>query len=191
MSHELRTPMNAIIGMTTSWPAASAIPPSRTSSRIASSQPLAATANDIPRPSKIDARTPDPGETVFTVGSLVSKPGKPDRRQTGRQGLRSRPNSLRAGKPRTRRPLRLQRFSSALVGNAISSPAGTVTLAVYALDRRARENISLHFFVTDTGIGDTRVAAKVFEPFRQADGSIAKIQRHRRIARHLPPPDPG
>ena len=179
MSHELRTPMNAIIGMTHILARRISDPAQQDKlGRIASSaNHLLQLLNDILDLSKIDAERLTLEKTVFTVGSLVSNLESLIGDKLAAKGLRSR-HEFAPGLENLELlgdPLRLQQVLLNLVGNAIKfTQRGTVTLAVY-VDEESEENIGLHFSVTDTGIGMTpEVAAKVFEPFEQADGSITR-----------------
>jgi signal transduction histidine kinase/ActR/RegA family two-component response regulator/HPt (histidine-containing phosphotransfer) domain-containing protein len=76
-------------------------------------------------------------------------------------------------------PLRLRQILNNLLSNAVKfTPAGGITLRVDTLDSQSVDGQSepmLRFAVSDTGIGmDDGCAARLFEPFMQADGSITR-----------------
>ena len=79
------------------------------------------------------------------------------------------PDSLRGD------PVRLRQILSNLVGNAIKfTDRGSVTVRVMR-ERQTPAGATIHFLVCDTGIGiPEEQQACIFEPFRQADGSMTR-----------------
>jgi CheY-like chemotaxis protein len=75
-------------------------------------------------------------------------------------------------------PTRLRQILVNLVGNAIKfTEKGSVHISLGCNPDRARvrNEIGLHFEVRDTGIGiPAEQQSKIFEPFRQADGSTSR-----------------
>jgi CheY-like chemotaxis protein len=72
-------------------------------------------------------------------------------------------------------PNRVRQVLLNLINNAVKfTPSGSVRVEVTLEKERARV-VMLRFSVTDTGIGLTEEQSKlIFEPFRQADGSITR-----------------
>src|SRR5271169_3400683 len=72
-------------------------------------------------------------------------------------------------------PVRLRQVILNLVGNAIKfTDQGEVVLRVRA-ESQDEEGVTLHYVVTDTGIGISRDKQKmIFEPFSQADTSTTR-----------------
>jgi signal transduction histidine kinase len=78
-------------------------------------------------------------------------------------------------------PLRLGQILTNFVNNAVKfTERGEIRLNIELLERTG-EKVQLKFSVCDTGLGMTREqAAKLFQPFTQADMSITrKARRHR------------
>lgn len=72
--------------------------------------------------------------------------------------------------------VRLKQVLSNVISNAIKfTHQGSVTLEISAENDNGRQNTTMVFRVIDTGIGiDSAFLGKIFEPFEQADSSIAK-----------------
>lgn len=175
MSHELRTPMNGVLGLTEIVLLDEALPPPhrvRLQTVLQSGRALVDLLNDILDLSKVEA-----GQLV-----LESIPWNPRRiaqdveRLFGevarRKGLDLRlvvePDGLPAWVMGD--PTRVRQVACNLVGNAVKfTESGSVVLGL-----SARDGV-LVFEVTDSGPGiPPEVQARIFEPFTQADASMAR-----------------
>jgi len=173
MSHEIRTPMNAIIGMTH---LAMDVPPGDKLQRFMqaikhSAENLLSLLDDILDFSKMEAGQLQLNNVPFNLLEL-------------RQGIVSTMNMLAVEKglelqclPVSPRPLffigdklRLRQILLNLVGNAIKfTPGGSITIETI-LEPIDPQQTSLHFIVTDTGIGiPPEKLAQIFNSFEQAD----------------------
>jgi CheY-like chemotaxis protein len=178
MSHEIRTPMNGIIGMTElalmTGPDAQVRDYLTTVKTSADS--LLTILNDILDFSKIESRKLELETTPFSVRELLAETLKPlamKAEQTGIELLCDIDPAMSDGVIGDR--LRLRQVLSNLIGNAIKfTPSGHVLVEVRERVRTGNRT-TLHFQVTDTGIGipadkhDT-----IFEAFIQADGSTTR-----------------
>ena len=178
MSHEIRTPMNGVLTMAQLLEEMNLPPEQKEMARVIrdSATALLTIINDILDFSKIESgrlhlETVDmtPVELVEGVAELLSPralekgiglitfvdPGLPER--------------LRGD------PVRLRQIITNLAGNAIKfTEKGCVRIAVEAVEHGARP-LRLRFSVSDTGIGlDDEQQARLFEPFTQADATIAR-----------------
>ena len=180
MSHEIRTPMNAIIGLSALGSSLPDLPP-----RIAeyldrihnSSRALLSTLNDILDYSKLEADRVSLEQTEFGLDELLEN--VIDLFALGAESkgvelvLRVQP-----GLPATLvgDPLRLGQVLNNLVGNAVKfTAAGHVRLSVTALPSTSSARARLKFAIEDTGIGISPAdQERLFAPFTQADGSIAR-----------------
>lgn len=72
---------------------------------------------------------------------------------------------------------RVKQVLSNLISNAIKfTPQGSVRLVVTVDESTGRSDTTMQFQVVDTGIGiDESMLEKIFDPFEQADSSIAKL----------------
>ena len=179
MSHEIRTPMNGIIGMTDLALLAGPTDQQRDYLMTvkSSADSLLSILNDILDFSKIESRKLELESVPFSVRELVGQTLKPLAVKAEERGL----EVISDIGPEVvdgvlGDPLRLRQVLSNLVGNAIKfTPAGHVLVQVR---ERARDGArsTLHFQVTDTGIGipaDKHQA--IFEAFSQADGSTTRV----------------
>ncbi|MFP3090703.1 response regulator [Treponema sp. TIM-1] len=183
MSHEMRTPMNAIIGMTTI--AQSSHDPERKEYCLAkineASNHLLGVINDILDMSKIEAGKFELSYTEFNFEKMLQRITnvmnfKFDEKHQNFvvRVARDVPESIIADEQR------LAQILTNLLSNAgkFTPESGTIILAIKKRANDAIDNnklCTLHFEVTDTGIGIAPDQQKrLFSLFEQADGSIAR-----------------
>ena len=182
MSHEIRTPLTAIMGMTgllLDLPEGATLGPSERHDLqviLQSGQHLLQLVNNILDFSRLDAGMLKLDETAFDVRALLNGTIDlllPEARRKGLTlDLEIAPDvPLRAGGD----PARLRQVLLNLVGNALKfTENGGASVSV---QRIGTENgvTRLGFTIADTGIGIAPEALdKLFEPFVQADRSIAR-----------------
>ncbi len=178
MSHEIRTPMNAIIGMgDLLWDTSLANKQQEYLSLIrSSSRSLLVLINDILDFSKIEAGKLDLDMAPFRIRSLLGEIIQNFRSQILGKEVSFLPDlspDLPAGVMGD--ALRLRQVLVNLLGNAFKfTETGYVCLCVTVAERHGK-NISLHFSVSDTGIGiaSDKLDA-LFDSFTQADTSISR-----------------
>ncbi|MGE5475307.1 MAG: ATP-binding protein, partial [Bacteroidales bacterium] len=178
MSHEIRTPMNGVLTMAQLLEEMNLPPEQKEMARVIrdSATSLLTIINDILDFSKIESgrlqlETVDmnPVELVEGVAELLSQ-----RALEKGVGLitfvdPALPERLRGD------PVRLRQIITNLAGNAIKfTEKGCVRIAIETADANQRP-LMLRFSVSDTGIGlDDEQQARLFEPFTQADATIAR-----------------
>ena len=183
MSHEMRTPMNAIIGMTAI--AQSSKDPERKEYCLSkineASVHLLGVINDILDMSKIEAGKFELSYTEFNFEKMLQRITnvmnfKFEEKQQNFIVRVSRdvPESIIADEQR------LAQVLTNLLSNAgkFTPEAGSITLSVKKIPNDTSPDhkfCTLHFEVTDTGIGiSSEQQKRLFSVFEQADGSIAR-----------------
>ena len=172
MSHEIRTPMNGILGLADLLSEGAADPEQARllADLRLSGEGLLTILNDILDFSKIEAGR-------MTLEAIGFEPREIARRVEALHGPLARDKGLgfrvevQDGPARLGDPTRLMQVLGNLVSNALKfTHRGGVRLVV-----RNPSDGPLHLAVVDTGIGmSCEEAARVFERFSQADGSVTR-----------------
>jgi two-component system, sensor histidine kinase and response regulator len=178
MSHEIRTPLNAIVGLTHLL--AEGITDTRQRGYLekasAAAEHLLTILNDILDLSKIEAGRMQLEAVDFQLGTLVTEILGLIEPRAVSKGI-ALVRELDPALPFAARgdPLRLRQVLVNLLSNAVKfTDQGSVVLRSRVLEQDVR-GVRLHFEVEDTGIGiDPDALQRLFEPFEQVDGSIAR-----------------
>lgn len=177
ISHEIRTPMNGVVGLTEVLASSDLSAQQRELAQDiqTSAENLLSIINDILDFSKIESGALDVEAAEFDLIELLRQTMKVFAPQARAEGLELR-QEVSVDQLRVRADeRRIRQILVNLVGNAFKfTESGSVTVRL-TLENETEDSVTANLHVEDTGIGMTQdVMAQLFEPFRQADGSMTR-----------------
>ena len=178
MSHEIRTPLNGVIGNAQLLEMSNLDDDQKeyVAAMILSGNNLLSLINNILDLSKIEAEMVVMEKAAFTLRGCINSVVLTQRSRIAKKGLSFKlhipddiPDILKGD------ALRVKQILINLLGNAVKfTSLGSITVSA-ALKEQEGNKVRIELAVTDTGIGmPTEVAAEIFKPFTQADGSITR-----------------
>jgi signal transduction histidine kinase/CheY-like chemotaxis protein len=179
ISHEIRTPMNAVIGMADLAAATENAEEQRDllSAVRAASRSLLLLLNQILDFSKLEAGRMEPEIAVFPIRACLQDVISTFAKPCAAKGLvlTSEVDPALPDYVRGDRTSLYEIFSNLLSNASKFTERGEIHVALRRDPGTEEDEVILHGSVQDSGIGiDPQKLRVIFEPFRQADGSMAR-----------------